>query len=122
MCNCNGNSCSTSGGGSSCQSKGCSCSCHQSVCGCGCHSQSKKSGCDYAEKFLELADQAWMEVLKEKMKDQIRNSAKNMDELARLVTEANHQRWQKKMENKECAGGYEEKLKNFFHQCCPNKK
>lgn len=56
-----------------------------------------------------------MEVLKEKIKDHIRSNAKNMDELARLISEANHERWQKKMENKECTGCYEEKLRDFFH-------
>lgn len=124
MSHCHDHSCCSSGG---CQSKGCSCSCHKSCgshsscceskgCGCGC--QCKQGSCDYAAKFLELADQAWIEVLKEKIKEHIQSNAKNMDELARLISEANHERWQKKMENKQCTGGFEEKLRDFFHMSC----
>lgn len=80
--------------------------------GCG------QGSCNYAEKFLELADHAWMELLKEKIKEHINQSHTNIDELARLIAEANHERWQKKMEDKQCCGGYEEKLKNFFKQAC----
>lgn len=117
-----------SSGGCGCQS--CSCSCHKKEMGygghscgcgskgCGCQGLCKQGSCDYAAKFLELADQAWMEVLKEKIKEHIKSNAKNMDELARLISEANHERWQKKMENKQCTGGYEEKLREFFHMSC----
>lgn len=118
MCKCNSSSCSS----------GCGCGCQS--CGCGGKSQccSQKSGpcgsgdgdksCNYAEKFLELADQAWMEVLKEKIKDSIRSNDKKLDELAHLITEANHDRWQKKIESKKCCGSFDEKLKNFFKGCC----
>ena len=127
-----GHSCCNSNKGCGCQSQSCSCSCHKmgggcssggcgsqgSSCGCQCHQQ---GSCDYAAKFLELADHAWMEVLKEKIKDHIRSSAKNMDELASLIAEANHERWQKKMENKQCNGSYEEKLRGFFNSSCQAK-
>lgn len=133
MCHCHSHGqCCSSSGGCGCQSKGCSCSCHkmemsggcQSSCGCGskgCSCQSKQGTCDYAAKFLELADQAWMEVLKEKIKEDIKSNAKHMDQLAHLISEANHERWQKKMENKQCTGGFEEKLKEFFHMSCQNQ-
>jgi len=62
-----------------------------------------------------------MELLKEKIKEHIQSQAKNIDELARLIAEANHERWQKKMEDKHCCGGYEEKLKDFFNQACQTK-
>lgn len=136
MCHCQGHSSCCSSGGCGCQSKssssskGCSCGCQpsqccqKSCCGGSCGGDKSCScECHYATKFLELADRAWMEVLKEKIKEHIQSNAKNMDELARLISEANHARWQKKMEDKECCGGYEEKLKEFFHQsCCTTHK
>ena len=123
MSSCHHHSCCNSSCG--CQSKGCSCSCHQSHSGshksCGCESHERGCGSHYAEKFLEMADHAWMEVLKEKIKDHIRSNAKNMDDLARIISEANHERWQTKMENKQCCGGYEERLKEFFNHSCHHK-
>lgn len=124
MCQCKNQSCGCSSCGCSCQSKGGCCS-QKSECGC----QGKSCGCggcggckcNKAEKFLELADQAWMELLKEKIKTHIQSQAKNMDELARLISEANHERWQKKLEDKECCGSFEEKLKGFFQQVCRTK-
>lgn len=118
------------------QSSGCSpceCSCHslksccqQSQCGCQsqgcCGSGCKSCSGKYGNKFFELADQAWMEVLKEKIKANIQSSAKNMDELARLISEANHERWQKKIEDKECCGCFEEKLKAFFQKSCKSNQ
>ncbi|MFI0434561.1 MAG: hypothetical protein ACH350_02380 [Parachlamydiaceae bacterium] len=112
--------------------KNCSCPCHQSESGCqphqgscgeshqGHHAQS--GSCDYAKKFLEIADQAWMEVLKEKIKENIRSKACNMDELARLISEANHERWRMKMENKHAVNEYEAKIRNFFNHTCDAQK
>jgi hypothetical protein len=134
MCHCHTQSCSC--GSCACQSKGCSCSCHHSHCpychkaaDCGCHhGHGKTCGCKhcehhrYAERFLELADQAWMELLKEKIKEQIQSQSQNMDELARLIAEANREHWHKKMEDKQCCGSYEENLKNFFEQACRTRQ
>lgn len=119
MCNCQNQA--------SCCSKGsCGCSCHQAAGGCGCSQKScgcgsKASDENCSAKFLELADQAWMEVLKEKIKDHIKANNKQIDELARLVAEANQERWKKKMDAKSCCCGFEEKLKNFFGQSCKTK-
>ena len=90
-----------------------------SSCGCQCHSSAGKHGeCDYPAKFLELEDQEWMEVLKEKIKEHIKSDAKHMDELARLVSEANKERWSRKMANKQVCCNYEDKLKHFFSAAC----
>ena len=117
MCHCQKQSCG-------CSKEGCGCGCHQSSGSCSCCSQLKGS-CgneDHAShKFLELADQAWMEVLKEKIKEHIKANAKHIDELARLIAEANHERWKKKMDQKCSCGNFEEKLKNFFEQSCRTK-
>lgn len=140
MCHCHSHSCCSKGGcgcgchsshnsccGSSCGGQkssvcgcsGCSCSSQGSGGGCGCGN--KQGDCNYASKFLELADCAWMEVLKEKIKEHIQSNAQHMDELARMISEANRERWQKKMENKQCCGNFEEKINEFFGQSCPSK-
>ncbi len=123
MCNCKSQQ--------GCCSKDCQCGCQSGQQkGCGCQSGSScsksgscssHSGCDYAGKFLELADQAWMEVLKEKIKDHIKSNAKYMDELARLISEANKEKWHKKMENKQCCSNFEERIKSFFSESCQQK-
>jgi hypothetical protein len=64
--------------------------------------------------MLELADMAWMEVLKEKMKEHIRNNDHKIDELAKIVCETNHQRWQGKMAAQRVKMEYEQKLKNLW--------
>lgn len=92
---------------------------HESACheheGCGHHScGSEKKECDWAHQFLELADEAWMEVLKEKIKEHIRSDAKHLDELAKIISEANNEKWRGKMEKKQRCSCYEEKLRNFF--------
>ena len=127
MCHCQEHSCG-SANVSGCGSKQCQCSCHKIDSGC--HSN---MGCcggghlshhvedhhdDYVTRFLQLADAAWMEVLKEKIKENIRSNSKGMDELARLITEANHDRWHMKMENKRCVNDYEQKIRSYFNETC----
>lgn len=118
MCNCQSKSSCGSHSSCGCESNSCACSCHQTGCGSSASCGSNQGSCDYAAKFLELANQAWTEVLKEKIKEKIKADCKNMDELAAIIADANHERWKHKMESKQCCGGYEEKLKNYFHQSC----
>lgn len=122
MSHCQDQSCCDSKSGCSCQSSHGSCCGSQKSNSCGCCSkgEDKKSCCDAASKFLDLADCAWKEVLKEKIKEHIKANATHMDELARLIAEANHEIWQKKMEdkNKNCCGSFEEKLEEFFCKTC----
>lgn len=131
MCHCHQKSCCCSKDGCGCQSSQCGCQ-KSSGCGCqggGCGCQAQKScgcgckscGCDYASKFLELADCAWKELLKEKIKEHIQSSSKNMDELARIIAEANRERWQKKMDAGKCSGSFEKQLCEFFGQSCETK-
>lgn len=116
MCQCHSHqsSCSKGGCGCQCGCGSCSCSCHQKGNTCG----SDQSGSSHAEKLLAIADQAWMEVLKEKIKENIKSNNQHMDELARMISEANHERWKKKMDAKKCCGNFEEKLNHFFGQSC----
>jgi hypothetical protein len=101
----------------SCHEKSC-CSCKN--CECGCHSKKHK----HCDDLLHLADEAWMEVLKEKIKDEIRqNSADHLKKLAEIVSKANHKRWMDKMEDKRNVESFEEQVRNLMCQQkkCENK-
>lgn len=95
---------------------------HEECCELDDHSH---SGCseehehseDFAHQLLEMADLAWMEVLKEKIKEQIlATNGKHLDKLAKLVSDANNERWKHKMANKKVSSDYREKITNFFNQ------
>jgi hypothetical protein len=68
--------------------------------------------------MLALADCAWMEVLKEKMKDYIKANDHKIDELAKTVCEANQQRWQSKMAKQKAKMDFDQKLKGIFCSSC----
>ncbi|MDP1879325.1 MAG: hypothetical protein Q8K60_00120 [Parachlamydiaceae bacterium] len=112
-----------------CSSKGCGCNSSGSGnCGCQSSCSSKGSCCgdncghkngDCAQKFLELADQAWIEVLKEKIKDDIRanDTDKKLDALAKLISQTNHEKWKMIMaKNQECSD-FHEKLDDLMNGC-----
>ena len=75
-----------------------------------CHHQ-----CKYAEELLCLADEAWMEVLKEKIKEEIRlNAGEQLTQMAKLVSTANHARWKDKLQGKKDHEDFENRLKNIM--------
>ncbi len=80
-----------------------------------CHEHSHDEECCYTQSFLELADEAWMEVLKDKIKEHIITHDHKIDKLAAIIAEANHERWRKKMENESCNENYKQKLHDLFH-------
>lgn len=98
------------------ESAHCCCSSHK--CCCHLKSECKEGECsdeNFSKKLLQLADEAWMEVLKEKIKEQIKTSSnKNLDELAKLVSEANEMRWRNKMNSKNACHSFTEKIAKFF--------
>jgi len=54
-----------------------------------------------ANYFLELADEAWEEILKDKIKEYIlKTQNERMDNLAKVVAEGNAKRWKNRMEEK----------------------
>jgi len=120
MSHLHGQSCCSSDhlGGSHSQTYSYGCGCPTCPCKGKGNFGSKQSSFDYAGKFLELADQAWAELLKDKIKEHIQLHAKHLDELASLIAEANHERWKKKVESKQSCGNYEEKLRAFFQHSC----
>lgn len=73
-----------------------------------CHSE---ESCDFTKVLLELADEAWMEVLKDKIKEKIISAnGKQLDKLAATVSEANNARWKGKMAAKRACHEYKEKI------------
>lgn len=105
---CSDHSCESHEG--SCHHGAGSCCSDQHVCHCPCHHEK------YSDTLLKLADEAWMEVLKEKIKDDIRKkSSEHLDKLAQLVSATNHQRWKEIMCKKDCVDEFERKLKELMH-------
>ncbi len=52
------------------------------------------TGCEMTDRLINLADEAWYELLKDKMKQQIQSSCgEKLDGLAEFVTNANNERW-----------------------------
>lgn len=89
--------------------EGSCCSCH--TCKCPCHGHQGK----YADELLKLADEAWMEVLKEKIKDEIRqHSGDHLTETAKLVAQANHVRWKEKLQSRKDLQDFEDRLRNLI--------
>lgn len=89
---------------------------HHGECGCCCHGHEHKGGKGhFADQLLELADEAWMELVKDKIKAKIQEtSGKQIDELAAIVSNANHERWSSKLQGKKSCEEYHENVANFF--------
>ncbi len=104
------------------------CSSNEKNC-CSCHAKHDESchdghgghGGDKHDEFthflMETADEAWMEVLKDKIKEHILATQNDrMTELAKIVSETNNHRWKNKMEKKQGCADFKEKLCRFFGQ------
>jgi len=71
-----------------------------------------------SHRLLEIADLAWMEVLKEKIKEHIKATDPKLDELAKIVSEANHKRWKQKMQKEKSCAEHDQCCEDFEHQLC----
>jgi hypothetical protein len=101
----------------------CDCPCHEHE-----HSCCQDDSCSIAHhdhhdhgsfstQLFELADEAWMELLREKIKKQIEaSSGPHLDNLAKIVSDANHARWQSKTVGYRNNEDFHEKLRGFFHK------
>lgn len=93
---------------------------HHCQCGCGCGHESSECHChchheNFSHELLEMADEAWQELLFDKIKQKIeKTSGKHLDELADLVANSNHERWIEKMKIKDLHEKYEDKISSFF--------
>jgi hypothetical protein len=68
--------------------------------------------CGSPEKLLLLADEAWKELLKDKIKQEIEKSAgQKLNGIAKLVAEANHQRWSFLIEGKQKCDEFTQQVK-----------
>lgn len=95
--------------------------CSNDKCCCKCHTQHRHEEEENHEEFahclLEIADEAWMEVLKDEIKKHILSTqGDRMTELAKLISESNSERWKNKMEKKRGCHTFKEKLCAFFGQ------
>lgn len=97
----------------------CSCGCGEYHHHHGCHSHHDEGGCHCAEKFLEIADEAWKEVLKEKIKTKIiAKKGEHIDKLAEMVAVANGEKWKNMIAAKMKCNEFKDNLKEFFTSSC----
>ncbi len=88
------------------------CNTSQGTCSEGAQHSAESECCDLPEKLLCLADEAWKEVVKEKIKKEIESSVgAKLDALAKLVAETNHRRWSHLIEGKQKCDEYKQQVK-----------
>ena len=76
---------------------GCSCGCGDGGCQCGCGCEDEW---DLKEELDELAEKAWMNVVRKKMEAAIeKESGKKLDKVAQLAVEHAMKTWKMMMEN-----------------------
>lgn len=91
-------------------------SCCSGCCSCYCHHHEEDEEYDECEQLLDIADEAWLEVLKEKIKEHIRASDHKIDDIARIVAETNREHWHHKMSEEKTWENYEDELSRLFDQ------
>lgn len=87
-----------------------------------CHESHEPSCCsdhshqeDFPHQLLQVADEAWMEVLKEKIKAEIlHHNGAQLDALAKLVSETNNHRWSGKLGLQNTVDDFKCKLDQIF--------
>ncbi len=92
------------------------CSCNEEGCSCG-----QDNCCDeekgHTGMILGLANAAWTELLKEKMKKAYEKAAgSKMDKIAAIGVEANIEMWRGKMQEKAKWAEFEEKLDKAMNE------
>jgi hypothetical protein len=97
-------------------------------CGCGCmqpQSYGMKAGCttqyhqncEMQDKLLWLADEAWEELMREKIRDHIEASCGTMmDELAKMAAETNMTKWKHKMATKHLHHDFKHGLRDLMNK------
>ncbi len=71
------------------------------------------------EKLLILADDAWMELMKEKIKAEINKaSGPHMEKIAQLVVETNFAKWSDLIQAKTKCNEYKDNLKALMAGGC----
>ena len=99
------------------QEKICPCGCGMKVSECPGYRHGKEGHCE--EKFLTLADEAWKEVLKEKIKAKIiAKKGEHLDKLADIIAKTNGEKWKNKIAAKMRCSEFKDELKDFFSSSC----
>jgi hypothetical protein len=96
------------------QKKYCKCGEH---CQCGdkLRHEHHEEHCHCEEKFLKLADEAWMEILKEKIKAEVeKKQGESLGKLAEIIAQANCEKWKHKITIKSKCEEYKSTLREFF--------
>ncbi len=70
--------------------------------------------------LLCIADEAWKDVLKEKIKEIIRTDSR-MDSIAKVIAEANKERWHNKMAKEKGCQNFKQQLQELFGAPCCKK-
>jgi len=100
--------------------EGCSCSPYSSKSpsfkSCDCPEHMKHHSHDHGtEKFFELADEAWMELLKDKVKAHIlKEKEAHLDKLAEMIAKSNGEKWKHKIAAKMECEDFKNNIKEFF--------
>lgn len=71
--------------------------------------------CNLHEKLLCVADEAWKELLKDKIKEEIeKSSGTKLSALAKLVAETNGRKWQWMIQGKKTCDDYKTQVRNLL--------
>ena len=75
----------------------------------------ESTGCEMTDMMLKLADEAWSELMKEKMKAAFESErGEKMDAVAKAVVNASIGKWEYKMLGKAKCNEHKEKIKQAF--------
>lgn len=84
-----------------------------------CTTEAAGDCCDMPEKLLALADEAWYELLKEKIKAEIEKSCGvRLDKLANFIAETNKAKWEHEFQGKLKCEEYKQNLMALFSEAC----
>lgn len=80
-------------------------------------SHGKEQECNMHEKLLCLADEAWKEVLKEKIKQEIeKSSGAKLSSLAKVVAEANGRKWAFMIQGKKACDDFKTQVRTLLSE------